>query len=132
MLLSSDPTGRRSRAYKPRDPPLNNMSEKLSTQEVQVSTVNSGPKWKSWLFSKEDHREITKKYADETLDLMDQHDAEVAEISPEQENKLVRKLWLTVLPLVCLVNATLFVDKNAISYASLTGVFQDMSLTKQD
>ncbi|KAG7714424.1 hypothetical protein KL929_004806 [Ogataea haglerorum] len=125
-------TGRRSRAYKPRDPPLNYMSEKLSTQEVQVSTVNSGPKWKSWLFSKEDHREITKKYADETLDLMDQHDAEVAEISPEQEKKLVRKLWLTVLPLVCLVNATLFVDKNAISYASLTGVFQDMSLTKQD
>lgn len=75
-------------------------------------------------------QEIEKKYADETYELIQNYDGEIGELTPEKEKKLVRKLWLTVLPIVFVVNATLFIDKDAISYSSLLGVFHDMDINK--
>ncbi|KAH3669235.1 hypothetical protein OGAPHI_001356 [Ogataea philodendri] len=114
------------------------MSEKSETKANEsvrsnsVSKVETKSGWKNWFASTNDHREIDKKLADVTLDLIDQNGGKVAELTPEKEKKLKWKLWLTILPLVFVVNATLFIDKNAISYSSLTGVFKDMKLTKED
>lgn len=55
---------------------------------------------------------------------------EVGDLTPEKEKKLVRKLWFTIVPIVFVVNATLFIDKDAISYSSLLGIFTDMGIDK--
>jgi len=88
--------------------------------------------WTSIWFSNQDHHDIQKKYADVTLDLIQQNGGDVGELTPEKEKKLRRKLWLTILPIVFIINATLFIDKDAISYSKLLGVYTDMNITAND
>lgn len=99
-------------------------SNQEEKQEISTVWVNSQKR------SNNRRQEIEKKYADETYDLLQQNGGDVGELTPEKEKKLVRKLWLTIVPTVFIVNATLFVDKDAISYSSLLGVFHDMGINK--
>lgn len=107
-----------------------------TVQNVTDSSTSSLPgqndKLSKFLnYSVNKHQEVDKKYADETYDLIQSNGGEVGELTPEKEKKLFRKLLYTVLPIVFIVNATLFIDKDAISYTSLLGGFKDMHLTKQ-
>ncbi|EGV60910.1 hypothetical protein CANTEDRAFT_132545 [Yamadazyma tenuis ATCC 10573] len=73
-----------------------------------------------------------ENYADVTLDLIQKNGGTVAELTPEKERKLKIKLWLTIVPIAFLVNATLFIDKDAVTFSSLLGLFDDMGISSPD
>lgn len=103
-----------------------------AVDSVVSSNTPEKPSKLSKFFFKDNHYEITKNYADVTLDLVQKNGGDVGELTPEKEKKLKRKLWLTIVPMVFLINATLFIDKDAITFASLLGVFDDMKITSAD
>ncbi|KAK6463710.1 hypothetical protein DFJ63DRAFT_285753 [Scheffersomyces coipomensis] len=76
-------------------------------------------------------KEIKEKDADITLKLIDQYGDSVTPLTPQQENALVKKVYWTVVVMGFLVNFTLFLDKNAMGYATLLGLFQDANLTQE-
>ncbi|CEP24426.1 unnamed protein product [Cyberlindnera jadinii] len=77
------------------------------------------------------HKTIKTKDADVSLRLFEEYESQAGELTPELEKKIVMKLWLTVFPIVFLVNFMLFLDKNAMSYATLLGMFEDLDLDQQ-
>lgn len=66
--------------------------------------------------------------ADQTLQFMHLHDAEVPEINPEQERKLSRKVMYRVLGLTFLVNMIMYMDKATLSYSSILGLWEATGL----
>ncbi|KAF6007848.1 hypothetical protein HII13_004522 [Brettanomyces bruxellensis] len=76
--------------------------------------------------------EIKRKGADVTLDLISHSGDTIEPLTKEGEKKLKWKLWLTVLPLCFMVNATLFIDKDSISYSSLMGLWDDTGMNSAD
>lgn len=68
--------------------------------------------------------------ADETVRFMNLHDAEVPEITPEQERKLSRKVLFRVLGLTFLVNMIMYMDKATLSYSSILGLFEVTGLNQ--
>lgn len=105
------------------------------TNQSDESLPKEKPKqsfWASLWFAEVDHHDIDKKYADITLDLIQKNGGDVGELTPEKEKKLVRKLWWTIVPITFVINATLFIDKDAITYSSLLGVYEDMHMDSDD
>ncbi|TID13343.1 hypothetical protein CANINC_004941 [Pichia inconspicua] len=101
-----------------------------SPKETFNSASNAKQNWFEKLYQNNKHKEVEEKLADETLKLVQKLDGKVPDFTPEQEKKLFRKLLFTIVPLVFMVNATLFIDKNAVGYSSLLGVFPDMNIDK--
>lgn len=98
-----------------------------STPSSESTTSNN---WVQNVLKNKKEKEIDEKLADETFKLVQEFGGDIPELTPEKERKLVRKLWLTIVPIVFIVNATLFIDKDAVSYASLLGIFPDMNIDK--
>lgn len=73
---------------------------------------------------------IPSRHADATLAFMEENDASVAEITPEQEKRLRRKLFFTVFCFVFAINLLLYMDKATLSYDSILGFFEDTGLTQ--
>lgn len=61
-------------------------------------------------------------------EIIDGEDFENFEYTPEEERKLVRKLDLYVLPLLCCVFFTQYLDKTVISYTVVFGLESDLNL----
>lgn len=78
----------------------------------------------------EDVKVVKDKEADVTLQLLQQYGPTAGPLTPQTERRLQRKLWLTIFPMVFFVNFMLFLDKNAMGYASLLGLFEDANLTQ--
>lgn len=76
------------------------------------------------------HFVVTSKDADATLEFLEKYDAEVPEITPEQERKLSRKVVTIILLLTSLTNLLLYADKAAMSYASIFDLWEDTGLTQ--
>ncbi|KAK6457068.1 putative allantoate permease of the major facilitator superfamily [Scheffersomyces xylosifermentans] len=76
-------------------------------------------------------KEIREKDADVTLKLIEEWGDSVPDFTGEQAKLLSRKLWLTVVPILFTVNLMLFMDKNAMGYATLLGLFEDGHLTQE-
>ena len=49
-------------------------------------------------------------------------------VDPEASKRLLRKIDLHIMPLICIVYFLQYIDKTAISYASVTGIIQDTGL----
>lgn len=79
----------------------------------------------------EDDVVVSKKYADVTLKLFEEHEKEADPLTPEIEKRIKLKTWLFIFPIVFLVNFMLFWDKNAMGYASLLGLFEDADLDQE-
>lgn len=58
--------------------------------------------------------------ADEALKIIQA--GEVITMTPEEEKKLLRKIDLHMMPLLCLVYGLNYLDKTTISYASVMGL----------
>ncbi|ESW97903.1 hypothetical protein KL918_003286 [Ogataea parapolymorpha] len=71
------------------------------------------------------------KNADVTLKFMEEHDAMVGELSPDQEKALYRKLLRRVLVIVFVINLLMFFDKNAMSFSKLLGMWKETHLTQK-
>lgn len=95
--------------------------------ENVISLSNGITTFRSPVTGKEVH--ITSD-ADEALDFILQNDEEI-EMTPEEDRKLLRKIDMYVLPLVCLLYALQFMDKQTISYASVLGLRADLNMHGQ-
>jgi hypothetical protein len=67
--------------------------------ETNASSIESSSKGKT----------VTEKYADVTLRLIEEHGDSVDPLSPEQEKKVRRKLYLRLMGLLSTINIMLFV-----------------------
>ncbi|GME22594.1 putative pantothenate transporter protein [Neofusicoccum parvum] len=56
-------------------------------------------------------------------------ESELITFTPEEERRVVRKIDCVVLPLLCCVFFTQYLDKQTISYASVFGLITDLNLT---
>lgn len=52
-------------------------------------------------------------------------------VDPEEEKKLIRKIDLYLLPLICILYALQFMDKNSLNWASVLGVRKDLHMHGQ-
>lgn len=75
-------------------------------------------------------KHITSRDADVTLAFMEKYDAEVPEITPEEEKKLSRKLVFIILSLTAITNLLLYADKATLSYTSILGMWEDTHMTQ--
>lgn len=72
---------------------------------------------------------VPSRLADVTLAFMEENDAAVPEITPEQE-KIKEKAFLTIFTFVSAINLLLYMDKATLSYDSILGFFEDTGLTQ--
>lgn len=70
--------------------------------------------------------------ADEALKVLEGENGEVIELTPEDERKLLRKIDLNLMPLLCLVYGLNYLDKTTVSYASIMGLKTDLNLVGQE
>lgn len=80
--------------------------------------------------SKQDKFHVKSRDADITLQFLEEHDSETAEITPEQEKKLKWKVMVIVLFITTMTQFILFADKISLSYATITDLFEDVGLTQ--
>lgn len=66
--------------------------------------------------------EPTASGADAVLDLIAETGTHGVEIYPEASKRLVRKIDWHIMPLICTIYFLQYIDKTAISYASVTGL----------
>ncbi|SGZ57760.1 CIC11C00000003995 [Sungouiella intermedia] len=53
------------------------------------------------------------------------------EVDPEEEKKLVKKIDMYLLPLICILYALQFMDKNSLNWASVLGLRKDLKMHGQ-
>ncbi|KAK7969456.1 MFS general substrate transporter [Apiospora saccharicola] len=73
-----------------------------------------------------------KNDADEAYKVLVGHEGETVVITPEEEKKLLRKIDLNLMPLLCIVYGLNYLDKTTVSYASVMGLKTDIKLVGQD
>ena len=71
--------------------------------------------------------------ADEALQVVrNSGDAEEIAIDEELKTRLLRKIDLHIMPIMCIVYGLNYLDKTTLSYASIMGLQTDLSLTKSN
>ena len=71
--------------------------------------------------------------ADEALQVVrDSGDAEEIAIDEELKTRLLRKIDLHIMPIMCVVYGLNYLDKTTLSYASIMGLETDLNLTKSN
>ncbi|PSK39940.1 hypothetical protein C7M61_001751 [Candidozyma pseudohaemuli] len=65
---------------------------------------------------------------DDAMDYVMSHDGDKVELDPETDRKLVRKIDLYLLPLICLLYSVQFMDKMSNSYAAVMGLREDLDM----
>ncbi|PIA99000.1 putative transporter [Cercospora beticola] len=70
---------------------------------------------------------MKKKLPREELDIQDGIHVDIT--NPDAERRVLRKSDLIVLPMMCLVFFTQYLDKQSLSYASIYGLLEDLSLS---
>ncbi|KAL4779957.1 major facilitator superfamily domain-containing protein [Aspergillus varians] len=73
---------------------------------------------------------VQESYADVSLRLIEDHGDEVGPLTPENETKLVRKLFLHIMILVSFIDLVLFIDKSTLGYAAILGLFEETGISK--
>jgi MFS transporter, ACS family, allantoate permease len=63
-----------------------------------------------------------KNDADEAYKIFAAQGGEVIVITPEEERRLLRKIDLNLMPLLCIVYGLNYLDKTTVSYASIMGL----------
>ncbi|KAF7547013.1 hypothetical protein G7Z17_g8024 [Cylindrodendrum hubeiense] len=75
-----------------------------------------------------DSKTIGSQAADESFILLEEHGANVGELTPEKLKALKRKLYVRVVALATLINFMLFVDKSTLGQAALLGLLEDTKI----
>jgi len=65
---------------------------------------------------------------DEALKAFKGHEGETIVMTPEMERKLVRKIDLNLMPILCVVYGLNYLDKTTLSYASIMGLQKSLGL----
>ena len=102
---------------------LKNKDDKVKvvneSSQVSVESKHSG-----------EYKIITSKDADATFTFMEENDASVPEITPEQEKRLRRKVAWVIVSLTATIDFLLYSDKATLSYASIFELWDDTHLTQ--
>lgn len=69
-----------------------------------------------------------KSGADAALHLLKETGGVRRPVDAETNKRLLRKIDLHIMPLICIVYFLQYIDKTSISYASVTGIIQDTGL----
>ncbi|KAI0134193.1 major facilitator superfamily transporter allantoate [Xylariales sp. AK1849] len=69
-----------------------------------------------------------KNDADEAYKVFASQAGEVIVMTPEEEKRLLRKIDLNLMPLLCIVYGMNYLDKTTVSYASIMGLKTDINL----
>ncbi|UKZ77077.1 hypothetical protein TrVFT333_004795 [Trichoderma virens FT-333] len=72
--------------------------------------------------------EVVEIDADEALNAVAGLDTAALQIDEETERRLLRKIDLNLMPLMCIVYGLNYLDKTTLSYASIMGLKQDLKL----
>ncbi|CCH43405.1 putative transporter [Wickerhamomyces ciferrii] len=97
---------------------LESNKEKLHITLEKIDTLNSNK------------AHVNGSEADTTLKFINQHAHLVTTpLTPESEQRIRWKLFIWLVPLLMLINTILFLDKSALSYGVLLGLFQDVNIT---
>lgn len=65
---------------------------------------------------------------DEALQFVISHQGKEVKVDPETDKKLLRKIDIHIIPLICLLYAVQFMDKLSNSYASIMGLRSDLNM----
>lgn len=71
---------------------------------------------------------LIKNDGDAALDLLNETGGLSIPLDPERNKRLIRRIDFHVMPLICIVYFLQYIDKTAISYASVTGIIQSTGL----
>jgi hypothetical protein len=69
-----------------------------------------------------------KSGADAALNLLKASSRSHQPVDPETNRRLLRRIDLHIMPLICIVYFLQYIDKTAISYASVTGILESTNL----
>lgn len=70
--------------------------------------------------------------ADEALKAFQGHEGEVIEIDEATNKRLLRRIDWNLMPVMCIVYGLNYLDKTALSYASIMGLKTDLNLVRDD
>ncbi|KAL8930433.1 MAG: hypothetical protein Q9208_000617 [Pyrenodesmia sp. 3 TL-2023] len=70
--------------------------------------------------------------ADEAMKAWAGHEGEVLEMDEATSKRLLKKIDLHLMPLLCVIYGLNYLDKTTLSYASVMGIKQDINLTGDD
>ena len=105
------------------------MSDADSFAEVAREATKPSPD------SKSSHSNVNEsgfsknqKGADAALNLVTEAGGVRQEVDAETNKRLLRKIDLHIMPLICIVYFLQYIDKTAISYASVTGILESTHL----
>ena len=70
--------------------------------------------------------------ADEAMKAFEGYDGEVIHIDEATNKRLLRKIDLHIMPLMCIVYGLNYLDKTTLSYASIMGIKKDIGLKGDD
>ncbi|GME78297.1 unnamed protein product [[Candida] boidinii] len=102
------------------------LKNQSSSEESEKKVINED----TTKTTDESYRVIKSRDADVTLKFLEENDALVPEITPEQEKKLRKKVMIIIVGLTSLVDLILYSDKAVASYASIFGFWEDTGLTQ--
>ncbi|GMM35695.1 hypothetical protein DASC09_030200 [Saccharomycopsis crataegensis] len=90
--------------------------------EEKISSINID----SELDSSSEEVRITEKYADPSLQFLEDHDEEFKDVkfTAVDEKELNKRLYLWLFPLIFVINAVLFIDKTTLAYSTILGLFE--------
>ncbi|KAE9373049.1 MFS allantoate transporter-like protein [Stipitochalara longipes BDJ] len=74
------------------------------------------------------YRHADPNDGDEALKAFAGHEGEIIVLTPEAERKLLRKIDLNLMPMLCVVYGLNYLDKTTLSYASIMGLQADIGL----
>ncbi|KAK8125551.1 uncharacterized protein PG998_001310 [Apiospora kogelbergensis] len=104
----------------------------VATDEADIEKMPSGSDPKPHVPVGAVLRHADKNDADEAYKVLVGHEGETIVITPEEEKKLLRKIDLNLMPLLCIVYGLNYLDKTTVSYASVMGLKTDINLVGQD
>jgi ACS family allantoate permease-like MFS transporter len=94
------------------------MATSAPVTDDQLSTSDT----KQPVTTQHDATTHTKTGLDTALNLLKETDGVRQPLDKEAEKRLLRKIDLHIMPLICIVYFLQYIDKTAISYASVTGI----------
>ncbi|KAH6664501.1 MFS allantoate transporter-like protein [Halenospora varia] len=83
-------------------------------------------------YAEKTFRHVNRNDGDKALQAFEGHEGEEIILTPEIEKKLLRKIDLNIMPMLCTVYALNYLDKVTLSYASVMGIQKAIHLTSDN
>ncbi|KAI3536940.1 major facilitator superfamily transporter [Colletotrichum filicis] len=103
-------------------------TDDISNSDERSASVASNSAATGAKSSEQAAKSLPKTGADAALQLLNETGALARTIDPELNRRLKHRIDTHIMPLICIVYFLQYIDKTAISYASVTGIQQSTGL----